>query len=124
MHHVALTMELTLPEMKIVSIMAEMPVVPDAGCRDIIEAVQKLEGRFIRPGFTNEVRDLFGKDVGMPASDQSDPGDEFGCRSGIVDLFKPDEGRGCPLPSRNRRFDAYRQLPYVAKRGSLRGKDP
>ena len=64
MHHVALTMELTIPQMKIVSIMAEMPVVPDAGCRDIKEAVQKLEGRFIRPGFTAEVRDLFGKAAG------------------------------------------------------------
>ncbi|MDP1990418.1 MAG: DUF2889 domain-containing protein [Syntrophales bacterium] len=64
MHHVALTMELTIPQMKIVSIMAEMPVVPDAGCRDIKEAVQKLEGRFIRPGFTVEVRDLFGKAAG------------------------------------------------------------
>ena len=64
MHHVALTMELTIPQMKIVSIMAEMPVVPDAGCRDIKEAVQKLEGRFIRPGFTGEVRDLFGKAAG------------------------------------------------------------
>jgi hypothetical protein len=64
MHHVALTMELTIPQMEIVSIMAEMPVVPDAGCRDIKEAVQKLEGRFIRPGFTVEVRDLFGKASG------------------------------------------------------------
>ena len=63
-HHVALTMELTIPQMKIVSILAEMPVVPDAGCSDIKEAVQKLEGRFIRPGFTSEVRDLFGKSSG------------------------------------------------------------
>jgi hypothetical protein len=57
-------MELTLPEMKIVSIMAQMPVVPDPGCRDIIESVNQLEGRFIRPGFTNEVRTLFGRTLG------------------------------------------------------------
>jgi hypothetical protein len=63
-HRVALTMELTLPEMKIVSIMAQMPVVPDPGCRDIIESVNQLEGRFIRPGFTNEVRTLFGRTLG------------------------------------------------------------
>jgi hypothetical protein len=64
MHHMALTMELTIPQMKIVSIMAEMPVVPDAGCRDIKAAVQKLEGLCIRPGFTAAVRKLFGKAEG------------------------------------------------------------
>jgi hypothetical protein len=64
MHHVALMMELTIPQMKIVSIRAEMPVVPDAGCRDVKDAVQKLEGRCIRPGFTSEVRGLFGKAAG------------------------------------------------------------
>jgi hypothetical protein len=64
MHHVAMTMELTIPQLKIVSITAEMPVVPDAGCRDIKEAVHKLEGRLIQPGFTGEVRDLFGKTAG------------------------------------------------------------
>jgi hypothetical protein len=63
-HHVALTMELTIPELKIVSITAEMPVVPDVGCRDIKETVQKLEGRYIRRGFTSEVRELFGKTAG------------------------------------------------------------
>ena len=63
-HHVALTMELSIPQMKILSITAEMPVVPDAECRDIKDAVQKLEGRFIRPGFTGEVRVLFGKASG------------------------------------------------------------
>jgi hypothetical protein len=63
-HRVALTMELTLPEMKIVSIMAQMPVVPDPGCRDIMESVNQLEGHFIRPGFTTEVRNLFGKTSG------------------------------------------------------------
>lgn len=64
MHHVAMTMELTIPDLKIFSITAEMPVVPDAGCRDIRDAVQKLQGRCIRPGFTGEVRDLIGKAAG------------------------------------------------------------
>jgi hypothetical protein len=64
MHHIALTMELTIPQMRIVSAIAEMPVVPDAGCREIKEAVQRLGGRCIRPGFTNEVKELFGKAAG------------------------------------------------------------
>ena len=64
MHHVALTMDLTIPQLKIVSITAEMPVVPDAGCRDIKDAVQRLKGCCIRPGFTGEVRELFGKSAG------------------------------------------------------------
>lgn len=63
-HHVSLTMELTIPQMRIVSAVAEMPVVPDAGCREIKKAVQRLNGRCIRPGFTNEVRELFGKAAG------------------------------------------------------------
>ncbi len=97
MHHMTLTMELTIPDMKILSIMAEMPVVPDAGCSDVKEAVQKLEGRFIRPGFTNEVRATLRKGVGMSSSDESDTGDEFGRRSGIVVLLQPFEGRGAAL---------------------------
>ncbi|MCX5822841.1 MAG: DUF2889 domain-containing protein [Deltaproteobacteria bacterium] len=64
MHHVALTMELSLPGMEILSVKTEMPVVPDAGCREIQQRMQKLTGRFIRPGFTNEVRDLLGKAEG------------------------------------------------------------
>jgi hypothetical protein len=64
MHHIALTMELTIPQMRIVSVIAEMPVVPDAGCREIKEAVQRLDGRCIRPGFSNEVRELFRKEAG------------------------------------------------------------
>ncbi|MBA4422724.1 MAG: hypothetical protein C0390_06420 [Syntrophus sp. (in: bacteria)] len=64
MHHVELTMELTIPQLKIVSITAEMPVVPDAECRDIKNSVQRLEGHCIRPGFTSEARELFGKAAG------------------------------------------------------------
>ena len=64
MHHVALTMELSLPRMEILSLKTEMPVVPDAGCREIQQKMQKLKGRFIRPGFTNEVRELLGKAEG------------------------------------------------------------
>jgi hypothetical protein len=64
MHHITLTMELTIPQMNIVSIKAEMPVVPDKGCNDVKEAVQKLAGRRIQPGFANEVKAIFGKAAG------------------------------------------------------------
>jgi hypothetical protein len=64
MHHIVLTMELSIPGMKILSLQAEMPTVPDEGCRDIKDAVQKLAGRSIQPGFTNEVRQLLGKGAG------------------------------------------------------------
>jgi hypothetical protein len=63
-HDIALRMDLTIPRMEITSISAEMPVVPDPGCRAIREEVQKLKGRFIQPGFTNEVRELFGRAAG------------------------------------------------------------
>jgi len=56
MHHMMLTMELTIPQLNILSIKTEMPVIPDAGCRDVKTVVQKLAGRRIQPGFTNEHR--------------------------------------------------------------------
>lgn len=64
MHRVALAMELSLPGMEILSLKSEMPVVPDAGCRDIEQGLQSLTGRFIRTGFTSEVRNLLGKTEG------------------------------------------------------------
>ena len=64
MHHITLTMELTIPQMRILSVKAEMPAIPDVGCNDVKEAVQKLTGRCIEPGFTNEVKKIFGKASG------------------------------------------------------------
>jgi hypothetical protein len=64
MHHIALTMELTIPQMNIISIKVEMPVVPDTGCNNVKETVQKLTGRRIQPGFTNEVKAILGKASG------------------------------------------------------------
>jgi len=64
MHHITLTMELTIPRMDILSIKAEMPVIPDTGCTDVKAAVQRLAGRRIQPGFTGEVKALFGKAAG------------------------------------------------------------
>lgn len=64
MHHIMLTMELTIPQMNILSIKAEMPIIPDMGCSDVREAVQKLTGQCIRPGFTSEVKAIFRKASG------------------------------------------------------------
>ena len=64
MHHFIVTMELSIPGMKILSLKTQMPVTPDAGCRDISEVMQTLVGRSIRPGFTNEVRGVIGKEAG------------------------------------------------------------
>lgn len=63
-HHIGLTMKLSVPQLEIISLDADMPVVPDAGCREIKDALQRLAGRRIRPGFTNETRELFGRTEG------------------------------------------------------------
>jgi hypothetical protein len=64
MHHFVVTMELSIPGMKILSLKTQMPVTPDAGCRDISEVMRGVVGLCIRPGFTNEVRRLIGKEAG------------------------------------------------------------
>ncbi len=64
MHQMTLTMELTIPQLEIISLTAEMPVIPDQGCGDVKAAVQKLVGHRIQPGFTTQVRALFGKAAG------------------------------------------------------------
>ena len=64
MHHMTLTMELSIPQMNILSLTAEMPVIPHPGCNDVKENVQKLVGRRIQPGFTGEVKAIFGKAAG------------------------------------------------------------
>lgn len=63
-HHITATMELSIPQLKIISMTAEMPVVPDKGCRDIKEAVGKLAALSIQSGFTNEIRKILGKASG------------------------------------------------------------
>lgn len=63
-HHLIITMELSVPDLKIVSVDAAMPTVPDEGCRDVLGLVRRLEGRSIKPGFTSEVRQLLGRSEG------------------------------------------------------------
>lgn len=64
MHHIAMTMQLSVAQLKILSLAVEMPVVPDPGCRDVMDTLQTLTGRHIRPGFTSEVRKILGKQEG------------------------------------------------------------
>lgn len=64
MHQMMLTMELTIPQLQILDLSAEMPVIPDMGCSDVKRAVQKLVGCRIQPGFTTQVRAVLGKASG------------------------------------------------------------
>lgn len=63
-HYLVARMTLSLPELKIVHLEADMPVVPHATCPEIKDAVQKLEGMEIRHGFTDEVKRRFGNTEG------------------------------------------------------------
>lgn len=63
-HRMIIRMSLSLPELVVLSVDAEMPVVPVAGCRDIAESIKKLKGLQIRPGFTNDVRSILAKTEG------------------------------------------------------------
>jgi hypothetical protein len=64
MHHIAMTMQLSVPQLKILSLAVEMPIVPDPGCRDVRDTVQRFIGCHIRPGFTSQVREILGKKEG------------------------------------------------------------
>ena len=59
-HHMAASMTVSLPDLAIISIAADMPVVPVETCREIKDCVQKLVGLQIRHGFTDTVRLLIG----------------------------------------------------------------
>lgn len=63
-HGMIIRMSLSLPELMILSVSADMPVVPVAGCRDIADSVIKLTGLQIKPGFTNKVRKILAKTEG------------------------------------------------------------
>ncbi|MCX7634117.1 MAG: DUF2889 domain-containing protein [Syntrophales bacterium] len=63
-HDLTVTMTLAIPEMKIKEITSEMPTVPLEGCREIKNAVKRLENLYIKPGFTGEIKQLLGKTQG------------------------------------------------------------
>jgi hypothetical protein len=99
MHHLILTMELSIPGMKIISIKTQMPVTPDTGCREISEVMQRLVGHCIRPGFTNEVRGLIGKEAGCLHLTQLILTMSSSAVQGLWSLFSRErEGKRPPFP--------------------------
>ena len=115
MHHITLTMELTIPQLQILSIKAEMPVIPDAGCNDVREAVQKLTGRRIQPGFTNEVKTIFGKASGCIHLTNLILAMSSAAVQGLWSYFSRSREGGAALSSsRHGRINASRQLLHVA----------
>jgi hypothetical protein len=59
-HHMTAVMEVSLPEMTILSCAAEMPVIPTPTCGQIKDSVHKVVGLQIRHGFTDTARLLIG----------------------------------------------------------------
>ena len=63
-HHMIVTMTLSLPKLEIIDIEATMPVIPHTECSEIKDAVKRLKHVVIRHGFTDEVQRRFGKTEG------------------------------------------------------------
>jgi hypothetical protein len=63
-HGMIVRMTLSLPSLKIISIEAEMPVIPFPECSEIKDALQKLKDMEIKHGFSDEVQRRFGKTQG------------------------------------------------------------
>lgn len=59
-HHMKVDMTLSIPSLRILSIVAEMPVVPNGDCLEIKNSVKKAQGMEIKPGFTSDLRNLLG----------------------------------------------------------------
>ena len=59
-HHMTARMRVSMPDLFILSLEAQMPVVPLDLCREIRSSVEKLIGLQLRPGFTDTVRALLG----------------------------------------------------------------
>ena len=63
-HGMAVRMTLSLPQLKIISLEAETPVIPHPDCAEIRAAVLRLQGIEIKHGFTESVQRLVGKTEG------------------------------------------------------------
>lgn len=63
-HSMVVRMTLSLPDLKIITVESEMPVIPHPDCAEVREAVNRLRGIEIRHGFTESVQRLLGKTEG------------------------------------------------------------
>jgi hypothetical protein len=59
-HQMKISMVVHIPEMTILSIEAEMPMVPIDACREIKHSVKKITGYRIKPGLNKDLKKLFG----------------------------------------------------------------
>jgi hypothetical protein len=108
MHQITVTIELSIPQLKIISAKAERPAVPEEGCRDIKEAIRKLAGLSIQPGFTNETRKILGKVSGCLHLTNLILSMRSAAAWGGLELLQSREGRvSCPgLPQSGRIYAA------------------
>ncbi len=63
-HKMVVEMEVSVPELRIMSARARMPSVPNDDCLQISGCVEKILGLSIKRGFTKKVRDLLGETRG------------------------------------------------------------
>jgi cytidylate kinase len=63
-HHMTVEMEISLPELVILSAKCSMPSVPNEDCCEISGCVDRVIGLSIKRGFTRAVRDLLGGNKG------------------------------------------------------------
>ena len=60
LHHITLSMTISLPGLVITSVKAEMPTIPNEECFEVKEIAGKLVGLRIKHGFTKNVRNIMG----------------------------------------------------------------
>ncbi len=59
-HHMTAVMEVSLPDLTVLSVTADMPIIPTPICGQIVHSAQKVVGLQIKHGFTDTVRLLIG----------------------------------------------------------------
>lgn len=63
-HHMLVRMDVSLPQLDIISISAELKTIPNAACAGSKNSITKLIGLRIKHGFTDAVRNLLGNQEG------------------------------------------------------------
>jgi hypothetical protein len=63
-HHMRIKMIVSLPQLKIISIIPELQVIPNEACQGALDSVKKLIDLKIKHGFTDAVRNLLGNAEG------------------------------------------------------------